>query len=181
MLRRASADKIEVRQISLLAARAALLGSILLIAACTPVADPSAGLPPDESIALIDQVESTSIDLTTIAEAFALNTRATEVQRENLLSDLLGRRAEWQIPVYEISREGERYHVKSQPIPVTDANAVALIRVFAVVIPRGPADEALLESARTDDAIRVRGIVQEIRLRTIVAIVPAVVVGVTST
>ena len=52
--------------------------------------------------------------------------------------------------------------------------ATSLIRVVAYVIPKNNADDALLQSVKTDDVVRVRGIVQEIRLRTIVAIVPSV-------
>jgi hypothetical protein len=45
------------------------------------------------------------------------------------------------------------------------------------VIPRSEADEALLRAVKTEDLIRIRGIVQEIRLRTFVVVVPAVVVN----
>ena len=153
---------------------AALVLSVLL-AACAPVPDPSAGLTPEESVALIDQVESSDIALETIAEAFALGSRSTDVQRENLTASLIGHRVEWDIPVYEVSYSEGRYEVTSQPIPIQDPEAAALIRVMAFVIPRDKADDELLQAVKTDDVIRVRGIVQEIRLRTIVAVVPAVV------
>lgn len=156
------------------AGRVALLLSVLLTA-CAPVPDPSAGLSVEESVALIDQVEASDLALGTIAEAFALNTRATDVQRENLTADLVGRRVEWDIPVYEVSFSEGRYEVTSQPIPIQDPEAAALIRVMAIVIPRNTEDDALLQVVKTDDVIRVRGIVQEIRLRTIVAVVPAVI------
>jgi hypothetical protein len=143
---------------------------------CAPVPDPSAGLSKEESIVLIDQVEASNVTLETIAEAFALNTRATDVQRENLQAELVGRRVEWDVPVYEVSLSDGRYEVTSQPIPIQDTEAVALIRVMAYVTPRNDEDVALLQVVKTDDVIRLRGIVQEIRLRTIVAVVPAVAV-----
>lgn len=146
----------------------------VLLTACAPVPDPSAGLTPEESVALIDQVEPSDIALETIAETFALGSRSTDVQRENLTAGLVGHRVEWDIPVYEVSLSGGRYEVTSQPIPIQDPEAAALIRVVAVAVPRNDADDALLQAVKTDDVIRVRGIVQEIRLRTIVAIVPAV-------
>ena len=90
----------------------------------------------EDSIALIDQVEASDVTLETIAEAFALNTRATDVQRENLQAELVGRRVEWDIPVYEVSLSEGRYEVTSQPIPIQDSEAVALIRVMAYVTPR---------------------------------------------
>ena len=155
--------------------RAALLLSVLLTA-CAPVPDPSAGLSVEESVALIERVEASDLALETIAEAFALGSRATDVQRENLTAGLVGHRVEWDIPVYEVSFSEGRYEVTSQPIPIQDAEAAALIRVVASVIPKSKADEELLQAVKTDDVIRVRGIVQEIRLRMIVAVVPAVVV-----
>jgi len=48
------------------------------------------------------------------------------------------------------------------------------------VVPQGEADQALLMKVKTDDVIRVRGIVQEIRARAVV-VVPGVVVGVPDT
>ena len=157
------------------------LGLSALLAGCAPAPDPSAALSVEESVALIDQVEASDLALETIAEAFALGTRATDVQREKLKAELIGRRVEWDIPVYEVSHSEGRYEVTSQPVPIKDSEAVALIRVMAVVIPQGDADHALLQAVKTDDVIRVRGIVQEIRLRTIVALVPAVVVHSTET
>jgi hypothetical protein len=89
----------------------------------------------------------------------------------------VGHRVEWDIPVYEVSYSEGRYEVTSQPIPIQDPEAAALIRVMAFVIPTHKGDEELLQAVKTDDVIRVRGIVQEIRLRTIVAVVPAIVVA----
>jgi hypothetical protein len=151
--------------------------ALLLAAACAPVPDPSAGLTTEESVALIDQVEPSDVALETVAETFALGTRATDVQRESLEVELVGRRVEWDIPVYEVSLREGRYEVTSQPIPIQYAEATPLIRVMVVVVPRNESDEALLRAVKTDDVVRVRGIVQEIRLRTVVALVPAMVVS----
>lgn len=150
---------------------------LFFLVGCAPVPDPSAGLSSEESIALIDQVEPSDVALETVAETFALGTRATDVQRQNLQTELIGHRVEWDIPVYEVSFTEGRYEVTSQPIPIQDPEAAALIRVMALVIPTSKSDEELLQAVRTDDVIRVRGIVQEIRLRTIVAVVPAIAVS----
>lgn len=147
----------------------------MFLTACAPVPDPSAGLSAEESVALIEQVQPSDIALETIAEVFALNTRSTDVQRDLLMAELIGHRVQWDIPVYEVSYSEGRYEVLSQPIPIQNSEAAALIRVMAVVIPMSKADEELLQAVKTGDVIRVRGIVQEIRLRTIVAVVPAVV------
>ena len=154
----------------------ALLLSVLLAAGCTPVPDPSAGLSVEESVQLIDQVAPSDLSPETVAEAFAIGSRATDVQRDDLTDALVGHSVEWAIPVFEVQFADGRYTVTSQAIPIEDTEAIALVRVMASVIPRSEEDSALLRAVKTDDVIRIRGIVQEIRLRTFVVVVPAVVV-----
>ena len=149
---------------------------VLLLAGCAPVPDPSAGLSVEESVQLIEQVAPSDLSPETVAETFALGSRATDVQREDLTQSLVGHRVEWSFPVYEVQFSEGRYTVTSQAIPIQDPEAAALTRVMAIVIPRSEEDDALLRAVKTDDVIRVRGIVQEIRLRTFVVVVPAVVV-----
>ena len=80
--------------------------------------------------------------------------------------------------MFEVQYTEGRYTVTSLAIPISDPNAAALTRVMAIgVIPRSEADEALLRVVKTEDVIGIRGIVQEIRLRTFVVVVPAVVVN----
>ena len=152
-----------------------LLLSVLL-GACAPVPDPSAGLSVEETVKLIEQVAPSGLAPETVAEAFALNSRATDVQRDDLTQALVGHSIEWSIPVFDVQYAEGRYTVTSQPIPITDPNAAALTRVMAIVVPQSEADDALLRAVKTDDMIRIRGIVQEIRVRTFVVVVPAVVV-----
>jgi len=155
--------------------RGVLLLSILL-AACAPVPDPSSGLSIEETVKLIEQVAPSDLALEAVADAFALGSRATDVQREDITQALVGHSVEWSIPVFDVQYADGRYTVTSQAIPISDPNAAALTRVMAIVIPRSEADEALLRAVKTGDMIRIRGIVQEIRLRTFVVVVPAVVV-----
>ena len=154
-----------------------IVGVLAGLAACAPVDDPSAGMPVADAVALIEKAPRSEINLADLAEAFAFGTRSTDVQRENLQAELVGRRVEWDIPVFEVSHSEGRYEVTSQPIPIQDPEAAALIRVVAIVVPRNEADDELLRTVKTNDVIRVRGIVQEIRLRTIVAIVPATIIS----
>ena len=156
------------------AQRRGVLLLTVLLAACAPVPDPSAGLSVEESVQLIEQVAPSDLSPETVAEAFALGSRATDVQREDLTQSFVGHRVEWSFPVYEVEYAEGRYTVTSQPIPIQDPEAAALTRVMAFVIPQSEADEALLRAVKTDDVIRIRGIVQEIRLRTFVVVVPAV-------
>ena len=155
--------------------RAALLLSALLLVGCAPVPDPSAGLSVEETVKLIEQVAPSDLTLDSVAEAFALGSRSTDVQRDDLTQALVGHSIEWSFPVFEVQYSEGRYTVTSQPIPIADSNATALTRVMAFVIPQSEADDAWLRAVKTGDVIRVRGIVQEIRLRTFVVVVPGVV------
>ena len=148
----------------------------LLLVGCAPVPDPSAGLSVEETVKLIEQVAPSDLTLEAVAEAFALNSRATDVQRDDLTQALVGHSIEWSFPVFDVQYAEGRYTVTSQPIPIADSNATALTRVMAFVVPQSEADDALLRAVKTGDVIRIRGIVQEIRLRTFVMVVPATVV-----
>jgi hypothetical protein len=154
------------------------LGVFALLVGCEPVNDPSAGMSVVDAVALIDKAPRSDIKLADLAEAFALGTKSTEVQREQLERELVGKTVEWDIPVYDVGFNEGRFEVSSQAIPTANrAEAVPLLRVMVWVLPQTEADQALLMKVKTDDTIRIRGIVQEIRARTVVAIVPAVVVG----
>jgi hypothetical protein len=155
-----------------------IVGALAVVAGCEPVNDPSAGMSVPETVALIDQTPRSDLKLADLAEAFALGTKSTDVQRVELERELVGKTVEWDIPVYDVGFSEGRFEVSSQAIPTAKrAEAVPLLRVMAFVLPQNDADQALLMKVKTDDTIRIRGIVQEIRARTIVAIVPAVVVG----
>ena len=69
--------------------RGAWLLSIFLTA-CSPVPDPSAGLTPEEAVKLIEQVAPSNLSPDTVAEAFALGSRSTDVQRDDLTQALVG-------------------------------------------------------------------------------------------
>lgn len=155
---------------------AAAMGLAALVAGCAPVEDPSAGMPVAEAIKLIDRAPRSERTPGELAEAFALNSRSTEVQRDALRDEVVGCSVAWEVPVYEVGYADGRYTVTSQPIPVRDTGAVPLLRVQAFVLPRSEDDHALLRKVETGDFIRLQGVVREIRLRAVVTIVPAVVV-----
>lgn len=111
-----------------------------------------------------------------IAEAFALGSRSTDLQRELLEKELVGQVVEWDLVLYEVALEGEVYTVTSQPIKVPEAEGTQLIRIVAQVRARNEAEHAFLRAIKTDDPIRLRGRATGIFLRTITTLDPAVVV-----
>jgi hypothetical protein len=140
----------------------------------------AAGAPPpmstEESIAAIMAATPNPITPEQVAEAFALGTNATDVQREMIERDLVGSVVEWTIQVYDVEFTEGRYKVMSQAIPIQSTEAVQLLRVAAFVQAQSPKDDALLRAIQTGDALRIRGMVREIQLRTVLVIWPGVVV-----
>ena len=149
--------------------------AVLLVAGCAPVNDPSAGMTPAQIVELIDQTPKADIAPEVVAEAFALNTRSTDVQRQMLEQSLVGHTIDWSIQIYDVNLDGARFLVQSSEFTVADGEAVPLLSVMAYITPQSDADDALLRAVKTGDTLRIRGVVQEIRLRTFVVVVPGVV------
>lgn len=155
----------------------AVLATVVLLVAlagCAPLADPSTGLTAVEITEMIEGTQRSLLTPLEVAEALALGGRATNVQRELLASRLVRHVVDWDLPIYDVTYSSGRYQVTTQPIPSADPDAIPLLRVVAVVVPQDPTDESFLRTIKTDDPIRVRGIAQEIRLRTVIVIAPAV-------
>ena len=151
----------------------ALVVLIGLLAGCAPAGDaPETGV--REALAQLHSIRPVELDLGPIAETLALNTRSTEVQRDALEKQLVGNAVQWPIKVYEVSQDGEAYKILSQPVPITDPNATALLRVLAVVFPQSEQDRGAIEALRTGDTVNVKGYVRSITLRTVLTIHPAV-------
>lgn len=131
----------------------------------------------DAEIASLRDARLSALTPEEVAEAFALGTRATKVQREMLESELVGSVVEWDLTVYEVSYEDGAYKVLSRAIPIESEEAAPLLRVAAFVYPEGEADHELLRTVQTDEVIRVRGRVREIQLRTVLVVWPGLVVG----
>jgi len=130
-----------------------------------------------ELIATIMQATPGPMTPEQVAEAFALGSSSTDLQRELIEKDLVGSVVEWDIRVYEVSYAGGRYKITSQPISIASVDAIQLTRVVALIQAQSNEDDDLLRAVRTDDVLRIRGVVQDIVLRTVVTIGPAVVVN----
>lgn len=140
---------------------------------CSRIPDPVAPLSAEKVSVQIDRAPRSARQANELAEAFALNSRATEVQRDMLSADVVGHSVTWEVTVYDIESSEGRLKLTSQVIPVTDNDALPMLRVQAVFLPVDSADVTRLRSLRTGDSVRIRGVVQEIWLRTLVVLAPA--------
>ena len=161
---------------------------VLLLVGCGEIdgsgapaaADAPAQMSIAEAIAAIKAATPNPITPEAVAETFVLGGTATDVQREMMEKELVGSVVEWNLVVYEVRRDGNRYELTSQPIEIKSSAPLQVVGVVAWIQPQGPEDDALLQRVKTGDPIRIRGLVQGIVLRTMVKIGPGVVVGATT-
>ena len=115
------------------------------------------------------------VPLREVAETFAWGSTATDLQRERLKQVLIGHVVEWEIAVYEVSLEDGRYTITSKADPGANPGSISLISVRALVVPRDDTDRQLIEALKTGDRLQLRGVVQDVVIRVVVTVGPAVV------
>ena len=130
----------------------------------------------DEVIAAIKAATPNPITPEVVAETFVLGGTATDLQREVMKKSLVGSVVEGDLVVYEVAYSEGRYQITSEPIQISSPAPVQLVAVVAWIQSQGPEDEAFLRSVKTGDPIRIRGLVQDVFLRTMVKIGPGIVV-----
>jgi hypothetical protein len=162
------------RQASLARLPVALVFSLVLVVGCgNPSIPPASAREVAAQVQAIAEADPLQLDLREIAEAFALNTRATSVQRERLEQQLREAVVRWRIVVHEVMLEEGVYKIVSEPVPVRDADATALLRVVAIVPPRSDSDRQRIEALRTGDTVELQGRAKGVLLRTVLTLYPA--------
>ncbi len=127
-----------------------------------------------EQLAEITSTKTNPVAPEQVSEVFALGSEFTDLQRDILRKELVGSVVEWDIQVYEIEYTDGVYKVTSQPIPIKSKQAINMLRASFAVYPQDERDHELLRKAKTNDRIKIRGKVQDLVLRTVVLIEPAV-------
>jgi hypothetical protein len=133
-------------------------------------AGPSVG----EQLEELMRTEVTPVSQVLMSETFAFGSDSTDLQRDLLRQEIIGKTVEWDILVYEITLEDDVYKITSQPLPVKSKDAVPVMRVVIFLYPATDVDVDSLRKAKTNDSIRIRGHVQDILLRSVVVVSPAI-------
>lgn len=116
-----------------------------------------------------------------LAELFALGTKSTELQRENKLAQIRGQVVQWTLPVYEVSRAGDRYKVQTQGNDrLLMENKNLLLGAFIYLSSRNQQDSQVIAALKTGDLISVKGRIADSSVRNLV-LDPAVLVYQSST
>jgi hypothetical protein len=143
------------------------------LSACSPTPEPSQAAAPAATLAQVMAATAVPVTLVQVANTFAIAGRATDLQRTDLDRELTGAVVDWTLSVDDISKDGDSYTLTSLPLPVSDPKAMPLLRVLAVLHPQSPKEISVIHALRTDDRIRVRGVVQGIYLRSVLKLDPA--------
>ena len=128
---------------------------------------------PATKVTTLDERTPGDLALSEIAEVMALNSRATQLQREALEKRLPGSIVQWKVIVYDVKQDGDHYRILSQPVSITDPGAVPLLRVMAVVHPASSADHQRIAALKTGDPVTIKGVAEEVTMRALVTLQPA--------
>lgn len=131
----------------------------------------------EEKLAEVASAQVNPVTPEEVSEAFALGSDSTDLQRDLLNKELVGSVVEWRLQVYEVELDEGLYKVTSQPLPIKSKEAVQLLRAVVFIVPSNDEDNVLMRKVKTNDMITIRGRVNEIVLRTVVVIEPALLVN----
>ena len=107
-----------------------------------------------------------SIDPNKLLGEFELGTNTTQIQREKIKKDIIGKVVRWKGPVYEVSRNNEYFQI-------TISNTLTNNGVIVNILPYDEEDVKYIYSLSTGDRIEFVGVISDTFLRNIV-IEPAV-------
>jgi hypothetical protein len=104
-----------------------------------------------------------------LAEAFVFGSDYTDIQRENMEAELIGKVVQWRLPVYEVSKQGDnRYRVQT-------GDGGGYVGTFLVIHTASPEEKAYVEGLKTGDAVSIKGKITGTTMRNI-DIDPAILV-----
>jgi len=113
----------------------------------------------------------TPIDQSKLCPVFKLNSKFTDLQRDNILKDLKGKIIEWKLPVYEVSSESDNVF-KIQTFNPSFFGCEYVSTIISLVALNDN-DLLKIQTLKTNDVITVRGKITDVSLRHII-IEPAV-------
>lgn len=103
-----------------------------------------------------------------LAEIFSFGGQHTDLQRENALKGIKGKTISWNLPVYEVKRDGNGYKIQT-----SSGYMNAYVGAFINISPRNQEDRQIIESLQTGVPVSFRGVISDVFMRHIV-IKPAI-------
>lgn len=92
-----------------------------------------------------------------LSEMFVYGSSNTDLQRENKLKELNGQIVEWTLPVYEVSRHGEGYKIRTESHSTPWSHGQKLLDASVYITARDENEKKYLEGLKTGDLFRFKG------------------------
>jgi len=90
-----------------------------------------------------------------LADAFNLDSKYTDLQREKLLKDIKGKVVDWVIEVYEIKKSGSNYTIQTPTRFAKEDSEVALV---VELTTQSKSEDDFIAGLKTGDRIRIKGV-----------------------
>ena len=114
-----------------------------------------------------------------IAEIFSFNSNFTDLHRQIKTKEILGKVVEWRLPVYEVRQSGAEYIIDTSASErngiLFSGNESKNVKTSIHVVPANENELRRIESLKTGDSIKFRGVISDITLRILI-IRPAILV-----
>lgn len=110
-----------------------------------------------------------------LAEMFSYGSDFTDLQRELKLKEIHGQVVEWYLPVYEVRKSGDTYTVQTDRHYRDDRHKRRVIGTLLRVSPTSEGDVAYIESLKTGDVVRAKGVIGGSTMRSL-EIAPAILI-----
>lgn len=94
-----------------------------------------------------------------LAAVFDLGSRYTDVQRQNTEIEIKGKVVGWGLPVYEVSKRGDKYRIQT--------SGAGTIGTFVTITPRNASDRQFIESLHTGDFVAFKGTIRDVSMRNL--------------
>lgn len=94
-----------------------------------------------------------------LAALYEIGGNATDIQRDNKTSEIKGKIIDWTLEVYEVSKSGSDYIIQT--------SGDNLVGTFTTLTTRNNDEKIFVESLKTGDLIRVKGVIDGVTLRSI--------------
>lgn len=132
--------------------------------ACFPLSVQAMGGKPESAASTASSTINapvSNVTLKELAQIYWPDSNATELQQEETLKNLLGKRVTWNITVAQIQRDGNGYLVQGQ----SDKNMVG---TFSYVTPENEAQKEAILKASMGSELTISGIVNDMQMRHII-------------
>ena len=149
-----------------------IAGLLSLLSGCSDDKRPEGNAPPQSDI--LKSIETTPISPFTfdqVSEVFLIGSTSTDLQRDKMRRELIGKTIEWTIPIYEISAKDNGVYLVT-----TESNfsGKSHLTAWVFITARDDHEREYLSALKSNDNISFKGILSDINLRLMLTVSPAI-------